>query len=60
MGEKSGIGQYRDSATGDEYIGEFKHDKFNGKVRAFKLLLVGSAKASRQWGFVQRGLLGRT
>jgi len=32
LGVKEGMGQWRDSTNGDLYIGEFKRDKFNGKV----------------------------
>jgi hypothetical protein len=35
MGIKEGTGQLRNAVTGDLYIGEFKKDKFNGKVIAF-------------------------
>jgi hypothetical protein len=34
MGIKEGTGQLRNAVTGDLYIGEFKKDKFNGKVNA--------------------------
>lgn len=39
MGVKEGTGQLRNAVSGDLYIGEFKKDKFNGKVRAFSLTL---------------------
>ena len=32
MGVREGTGQLRNAVTGDLYIGEFKKDKFNGKV----------------------------
>jgi hypothetical protein len=31
MGVKEGLGQFKDSTSGDVYIGEFKRDKFHGK-----------------------------
>ena len=39
MGVKEGTGQLRNAVNGDLYIGEFKKDKFNGKVIAFSLTL---------------------
>jgi len=39
MGIKEGTGQLRNAVTGDLYIGEFKKDKFNGKVIAFFITL---------------------
>ena len=50
MGVKCGMGQYQDTTTGDIYIGEFKQDQFNGKVRSqrFNRLLQGQLKSVDQ------------
>jgi hypothetical protein len=32
LGVKEGMGQLKNSVTGDLYIGEFRKNKFNGKV----------------------------
>lgn len=48
FGTMEGLGQYTDSLTGDVYKGEFKKDKFSGKVISPTYVVLGPPKVW-QW-----------